>query len=143
MYGLNIGWERTNLPSVIGDTPWVLTGDFNICLSFDEKQEGNLRWTRDMTDFKDFSVSLGLTDLRFSGQLFTWWDSNVVTLNYRKLDLVLINPSWHSSFSMSHVEFCHRDCQIIAQRSLIWGWFTSFKLNHFNSSHILLNTHIF
>ncbi|XP_074361812.1 uncharacterized protein LOC141701995 [Apium graveolens] len=61
-----------------------------------------------MTEFKDLVLSLGLSDLRAMGHFLTWWDSNISNPKFRKLDRVLINSAWHSSFPGSSANFLSR-----------------------------------
>lgn len=71
VYGFNTEVERRVLwnelsvfSSFLTDSAWTICGDFNSYLSTEEKEGGNVGWTSDMTDFKIFTVALGLTDLR-------------------------------------------------------------------------------
>ncbi|KAK1396970.1 hypothetical protein POM88_006833 [Heracleum sosnowskyi] len=55
---------------------------------------GNISWSRDKEDFKDFLVANGLSDIRYSGTLHTWWNKQIHNPITRKLDRILGNPSW-------------------------------------------------
>ncbi|KAE8729631.1 hypothetical protein F3Y22_tig00003480pilonHSYRG00012 [Hibiscus syriacus] len=83
-------------------------GDFNIYLnpkeSFDFELLGPYYFS-DMKDFHDVLYDLQLCDHPYLGPSFTW--SNKKKENYlaRKLERVLINPLWSSSFQKSFVEF--------------------------------------
>ena len=93
---------------MVGNSPWALSGDFNVCLKVDEKLGGNVGWTLSMSDFKDCVMRLGLSDLRYSGQLFTWWGCNISTPKHRKLDRVLVNAAWHNAFPLAASKFLCR-----------------------------------
>ena len=115
IYGLHSGIDRRALwndliavSRLIGSKAWVLSGDFNVCLDICEKQGGNVRWKTDMEEFKDFTMRLGLTDLSFVGDLFTWWDKNSQNPRFRKLDRVMVNSSWLHLFGSSTSEFLSR-----------------------------------
>lgn len=115
IYGFNTGLARRGLwgelehvSSIVGNSAWVLSGDFNVCLDVNEKVGGNIHWNRDMEEFRDFTLKLGITDLRFSGHLLTWWDCNCNSPRYRKLDRVMINPGWMHLFDSSSATFLNR-----------------------------------
>lgn len=108
IYGLNTYHERRelwadllNFGKLLGNnTPWCLSGDFNVCLGPQESNKGT-RWTRGMLDFRDFIVSMGLSDLSCTGPEFTWWDSNKVDPCFKKLDRCIVNGDWLVKFSLS------------------------------------------
>lgn len=115
IYGFNKGIERRqlwvellDLSRRIGDMAWVLTGDFNVCLDTNEKQGGSVCWKPSMEEFKDCIMRLGLTDLRFSGQFFTWWDCHAQCPKFRKLDRVMVNNSWLLNYDLSTANFLTR-----------------------------------
>ncbi|XP_074360335.1 uncharacterized protein LOC141700489 [Apium graveolens] len=85
--------------------PWCLAGDFNVCLGPTESNSDNTRWSTGMLEFRDFLNSSGLTDLRYNGNLFTWWDSSCYIPVLKKLDRVLVNNFWLSYYSMSLAHF--------------------------------------
>ncbi|XP_039065361.1 uncharacterized protein LOC120210728 [Hibiscus syriacus] len=58
-----------------------------------------------MRDFEDITQELGLQDHPYFGPSFTWSNKQHETFLARKLDRVLINPYWFSSFHQSFVEF--------------------------------------
>ena len=115
IYGLNSGIERRllweellSVGRLVGDSAWVLSGDFNVCLNILEKQGGRVCWNRDMEEFRDCVLKLGLTDLRYNGNLFTWCDGFSPSPVYRKLDRVLVNASWLVRFDLSSANFPNR-----------------------------------
>lgn len=115
IYGFNTSaarrplWsELSSLSGIIADSLWVLSGDFNVCLSLEEKRGGSIIWSAGMTEFKDCVLSLGLSDLRFTGKFLTWWDNNISSPKFRKLDRVLVNSVWLSTFEGSTANFSHR-----------------------------------
>lgn len=67
------------------DIPWCFLGDFNAIPTLYEASGGNPTWDSSMVDFNDFVCSMGLTDLRSSGSLFTWWDKNLINQSSGKL----------------------------------------------------------
>ena len=115
VYGLNTGTERKQLWSdlldvgrMVGQSAWILSGDFNVCFDVSEKHGGRVCWNNDMGDFRDCILSLGLTDLRFNGDLFTWCDGNIQSPVYRKLDRVMVNANWLVKFDLSSASFLNK-----------------------------------
>ena len=89
------------------NSPWILSGDFNVCLNLDEMSSDSVLST-DIRDFKDFVNSRELFDLNYSGKFFTWWDCNTLHPTYKKLDRVLVNDAWISGFPHSRAQFLAR-----------------------------------
>lgn len=89
----------------IQNHPWSLLGDFNTVQDIREMCGGSNKWTRDMQVFKDFLVSLGLSDIRNSGTFYTWWNKQTTNSIMRKLDRVLGNSGWMSSQQNADVIF--------------------------------------
>lgn len=116
VYGLNNHVDRRSLwtdlinfqQSICSNDivqPWVLLGDFNVCLSLDDMNGGSQSFTVGMREFKDFAENIACTDLSFTGNLLTWWDSSITSPVFRKLDRVLVNESWLSEFRLSRAHF--------------------------------------
>lgn len=57
---------------------------------------------------KSMFMNLGITDLCFQGEFYTWWDCNVDRPLLRKLNRVLVNDSWLKSFDLSSINFLNR-----------------------------------
>lgn len=84
---------------------------------------------------------MGVTDLRFTGHLFTWWDCNIANPVMRKLDHVVVNAEWIANFDLSSAEFLPRGLsdhnpaivKLWVQRERIFKPFQVFQ-------HILDNT---
>lgn len=115
IYGFNTAagrrqlWlELYNIAQLVGNSPWVLFGDFNVYFDVTEKYGGHVYWKPDMGEFKECTLKLGLTDLRFDGHLYTWWNSSLSMPKYRKLDRVMVNSSWLPTFDMSSSTFLSR-----------------------------------
>lgn len=116
IYAYNTGQDRRqlwaelhNLQSLILvngiSPPWCLIGDFNTFLNHNETNGSMPSRTASILEFRSCLNQLGVTDLRFTGQLLTWWDSNTDHPTMRKLDRVLVNDSWLALFSLSIASF--------------------------------------
>ncbi|KAL8473667.1 hypothetical protein ACS0TY_030494 [Phlomoides rotata] len=77
------------------DTPWLCMGDFNEILWSWEKRGGIYQRTRSMEEFWDTISQMGLQDLGFSGNKFTWSNGRAGEANIMvRHDRALANPSW-------------------------------------------------
>ena len=64
-----------------------------------------MSWATAMDDLNNCCSSSDLEDLRFKGHWFTWSNKNPANPILRKLDRVLMNPSWTSCFPNADAEF--------------------------------------
>lgn len=88
--------------------PWCLMGDFNTFINHFETN-GVLPQRHGMvSDFKNCLQQLGVTDLRYQGEIFTWWDCNLDQPLMMKLDRVLVNANWIEKFDHSLATFLPR-----------------------------------
>jgi hypothetical protein len=89
----------------VSSKPWILCGDFNVVRQLSEK------WGVDSLnayelEFDNCLNSLEVTDLNFSGCLFTWNNkSEGSRFIARKLDRVLVNEDWLCNFGRTCVDF--------------------------------------
>lgn len=111
VYGLHTHMDRRplwseliSLQSMIDSTynnpSWCILGDFSAYLDPSESSGGRDSWTSSMREFKQCVLQLGITDLRATGQQFTWWDGNIGNPLVRKLDRILINDAWLTDFPL-------------------------------------------
>ncbi|XP_039003276.1 uncharacterized protein LOC120129969 [Hibiscus syriacus] len=79
-------WQHLyDLNRSIGHLPWILGGDYN--------------------EFQNVTLDLDLHDHPFFGPSFSWSNKQMDSFFARKLDRVLVNSNWVSSFPISLVEF--------------------------------------
>ena len=101
-------WEDiTYYSGLLGNQPLAFLGDFNVVKSPTEIigcSPSSI--TSGMTDFSETISSASLNDLRYIGIQFTWTNNRLGPANtLRKLDRILVNLLWISSFSNSAAEF--------------------------------------
>ncbi|CAM9001917.1 unnamed protein product [Rhodiola kirilowii] len=65
-------WGSLSEMADICDKPWIICGDFNAILSWSEKQGGRAKSGRSIRDFSDFMSYVGVTNVGFKGNEFTW-----------------------------------------------------------------------
>ena len=90
-----------------GNFPWIILGDFNTCLK-PEDSSRHLQFSTSMRDFKLCIEQLSVTELNFSGKQCTWWDCNLNSPLFKKLDRALVNEEWLHCYPLSHCIFMTR-----------------------------------
>ncbi|KAL4341369.1 hypothetical protein GQ457_08G005660 [Hibiscus cannabinus] len=111
IYGCNDGmlrrqlWDRLDMiKGLVGSSPWLLAGDFNVFLQTNESSVA-CPISSDMLDFQKCLSATELSDFPCSGPLFTWSNHQEDRPLVRKLDRILTNLQWYSVFPNSQVEF--------------------------------------
>ena len=72
--------------------------DFNCILHSNDSSEGNINWSSYQQDFKDCITTSHLGDVKYVGEVFTWFNKRPQDPIYRKLDRILCNDKWFSEF---------------------------------------------
>lgn len=120
--------------------PWVLMGDFNICLNQEKIEGGSRNYNLGMKEFKDFVAEFNVCDLNFTGKYLTWWDSNKENPTFKKLDGIMVNEEWLALFSLSRAHFMPRGLSCHCPAVLYLG--TSFDkvFKPFQIFHHIINS---
>ncbi|XP_074266094.1 uncharacterized protein LOC141588557 [Silene latifolia] len=122
VYSFNRGTERLDLwhslrqLSSTQSLPWLCLGDFNVSLSEDERV-GYAASERDMQDFRDCLSYCSLVDHPYSGGLYTWYNKQVASPRWAKLDRLLANPAWFLQVPNSNVVVLPVGVYVVSQ-----GW---------------------
>ncbi|XP_020272040.1 uncharacterized protein LOC109847208 [Asparagus officinalis] len=91
---------------VIGNSHWLLSGDFNAVLGNEEKLGGVMLTDADILDFRSFTEDCQLSHLKTLGCFYTWNNKqDSATRVWSRLDRSLVNDSWIQIFNSSHVEY--------------------------------------
>jgi hypothetical protein len=87
------------------ELPWLCAGDFNEILHLHKKDGGLPRSKACMDRFKEALEKCELSDLGYSGDVFTWRNNHHQSENYirERLDRVVANAGWRSRFISVHV----------------------------------------
>jgi hypothetical protein len=112
IYGSINGMDRRRLwreldtvQASVGTCPWLVAGDFNVIRSHDEKW-GKAGFSCYEMDFIGCINRLEIDDLAFTGMLHTWSNKQVgEDFVSKKLDKVVSNLDWLSSFVNTSVDF--------------------------------------
>ncbi|KAL9688558.1 hypothetical protein QQ045_032981 [Rhodiola kirilowii] len=93
------------------EEPWFILGDFNAISDWSENEGGDRIDDGSMIDFNIFQVHVGLTNLGFSRNPFTW-SNNQQALNqvWQWLDRILGNAQGLSHFPYAEVTHLPRVC---------------------------------
>lgn len=106
-------WDDLSILHGSKTDPWILMGDFNAFLSWDEKQGGNKDDPRSMLAFNDFITLNNLFDAGYSGNDFTWSNNQSGSNRiWERLDRVILNNSALMKFPrliVHHLEKLHSD----------------------------------
>ncbi|TXG69366.1 hypothetical protein EZV62_004301 [Acer yangbiense] len=93
----------------VSDFPWVVLGDFNVIRRDAERIGGSPRPLLSMMEFNDCLHHCGLIDLLNTGQRMSWCNGREgVSRSWAKLDRVLINNAFSSSYGSAHFKYLSR-----------------------------------
>lgn len=98
-------WEAMRyVHSIIGDTPWLQLGDFNVVRQMSERLVGfDCNSALEFNSCLDF---IEMDDMPFKGLLFTWSNKRGGMGHIKsKIDRVLINGPWLDAFPESETTF--------------------------------------
>ncbi|XP_020262303.1 uncharacterized protein LOC109838257 [Asparagus officinalis] len=99
----NLWAELSSLQQSIGNSPWLLCGDFNTMLSNEEKLGGASLTDTDTVDFSSFIDDCQLSHLKTTGCFYTWNNKQDTTTRvWSRLDRALVNDSWIHIYNSSH-----------------------------------------
>nr|GEZ68719.1 hypothetical protein [Tanacetum cinerariifolium] len=114
VYAANSGIERRAIWKVlyvskgtVVNQPWMLLGDFNVTLKVEEHSTRGSFMSQDMNEFRECVNKIEVEDVYCSGLFYTCIKSpsKPSTSILRKLDKVLANEEFISSFSQAHAKF--------------------------------------
>ncbi|XP_074315283.1 uncharacterized protein LOC141651469 [Silene latifolia] len=110
VYGSNDAAQREDLwdslRSVASPNPWMVLADFNVVRCPEEKLSSNPPLLHEMLEFNSCVFYCHLDDISSSGCDMTWTNKQEPGARvWSKLDRVLVNASWISSFLGSHAIF--------------------------------------
>lgn len=100
-------WEELKgFARVVNDDVWTLLGDFNITLFLDETEGGPYPKEVPMMEFADCVEAIQVVDLKLIGNHLTWTETKKARVGMlRKLDRILVNPSFLRKFPAAFANF--------------------------------------
>ncbi|XP_020245233.1 uncharacterized protein LOC109823370 [Asparagus officinalis] len=100
-------WSELNdVFQSVGNSPWLLSGDFNSAINNEEKIGDDLLLEADFRDFSDFIYDCQLNHLKTMGCFYTWNNKQDASSRiWSRLDKTLVNDSWLHMFCSSQVEY--------------------------------------
>ena len=100
----HISWKLLESLKRQCDMPWVVFGDFNEIVKFDEKLGWLERDARQIEMFRECLSECGLFDLSFVGQHFTWCNGRMGEhRTLVRLDKIVANEKWLKMFPEAKV----------------------------------------
>lgn len=90
-----------NAASAVVRRPWLCLGDFNEVLFGNEKEGGLAKSQTCMDKFREALEICSLSDLGFTGDMFTWRNNNHNSAHYirERLDRAVADAGWCARFS--------------------------------------------
>ncbi|XP_022889220.1 uncharacterized protein LOC111404680 [Olea europaea var. sylvestris] len=86
--------------------PWMILGDYNNVLKFDENCNGADVTPYKIKDFENCCLHVGLTDVRSIGCYYTWTNNSVWT----KIDRAMVNDIWVQNGACVDANFLPSKC---------------------------------
>lgn len=112
VYATNLPRDRVQLWQDISDLassvklPWIIAGDFNTTLKYDERLKGGVIEPGDTSELQTITRDYDLQDMRFSGEYYTWCNKHELHDRlYSKLDRSLVNVKWIHEFPSASTFF--------------------------------------
>lgn len=93
-------WEALRYLHGMMDRPWMELGDFNEILFHHEKEGGRPREQRLLQAFSDSLADCALSDMGYSGDIFTWQRGRI----RERLDRGVSNAQWNALFPTARLE---------------------------------------
>ncbi|XP_049374662.1 uncharacterized protein LOC125839718 [Solanum verrucosum] len=102
-------WDELEALSANINIPWMVGGDFNVILNEEEKL-GELDFTQfEALDFSQCINNSALTELKFVGSMFTWWNGKIERdIIFKRLDKVFGNQEFNNMLPTSEVHYLVR-----------------------------------
>ncbi|XP_049388501.1 uncharacterized protein LOC125852861 [Solanum stenotomum] len=97
-------WEDLVHIAEENDNPWIVGGDFNVILREEEKLGGLAFTQTEAVDFAQCLNNCAISELNFSGSMFTWWNGRVEEeCIFKRLDRILVNHEFLDLYPSSEV----------------------------------------
>lgn len=100
-------WKELSMHKrVVDSKPWMVLGDFNVGLNFEDSRHDTSSLSIGMSEFHECVEHIGVEDINQSGMHSTWNQRpNATSGILKKLDLVIGNGEFISSFVNAYAVF--------------------------------------
>ncbi|XP_074315902.1 uncharacterized protein LOC141652260 [Silene latifolia] len=112
VYGLNKYAEREDLWRSIRNyncsiaDPWLICGDFNVILNWNERIGGAIVTNAEIQPLKNLVHDCNLSDLKATGAFYTWTNKHEHGSKvYIRIDTLLCNEFWFDEYPDSYTHF--------------------------------------
>ncbi|KAL0921444.1 hypothetical protein M5K25_008516 [Dendrobium thyrsiflorum] len=115
-------WD--NIRSTAPDhlSPWIIMGDFNCCRFVTEKLGGNTLTHSRLWELNSLIFDAKLEDMHSVGSSYTWFNQRLDRPIHIKLDRILVNEAWSSTFPHTYYSIqapsCSDHCPLILHSSV-------------------------
>lgn len=99
-------WHSLEIFSqLVGESPWLILGDFNATLKDEETVGGIIGRSPAMEEFRECVYKMEVLDLHFTGMRYTWSGSPHGVGVVKKLDRALVNVAFQTKFQSAKASF--------------------------------------
>ncbi|KAG2291817.1 hypothetical protein Bca52824_038486 [Brassica carinata] len=126
----------------LDNNKWMIGGDFNqIIYPYEHSSDSIYAPDINMYHMRDCLLQAGLFDLRFNGPIHTWTNNQPESPIAKKLDRLLVNSAFLSTFSHAYASFLpqlfsdHTPCLIDLAFSLPKAETHPFKFQNYLTKH--------
>lgn len=113
VYGLHTIEDRKSLWSnlvAIGTnaSPWIVTGDFNSLLTYEDRVNGNPVTEAELRDFNECIIAADLIQLQSTGHYFSWSNKGMGNSRIQsRIDWGLGNLCWINTFDPTIIDYAN------------------------------------
>ncbi|XP_074267003.1 uncharacterized protein LOC141590304 [Silene latifolia] len=126
VYGFNrlgdrvLLWESLENIHELIQEPWIVCGDFNNILGYDERI-GYVVTEGEIKGFLECTAHCELADIPAQGAFFIWSNKQEEDgRRFSRIDRVLVNMEWLMAFPDTNTNFCLKGCLIITH--VLWNY---------------------
>ncbi|KAK4706689.1 hypothetical protein R3W88_033755 [Solanum pinnatisectum] len=113
-------WEKLESIAERVQCPWIIRGDFNVILNKEEKLGGLEFSPNEAIDFAAFISSDALSEVRWLGSKFTWWNGRIEEAKHKQFKNI-VEENWKVDFAGNpFIEF-HAKLKKVKKALSIWS----------------------
>ncbi|KAK4721761.1 hypothetical protein R3W88_011994 [Solanum pinnatisectum] len=122
-------WEELENIGEGGLVPWIIGGDFNVILNEEEKLGGLSFTQNEAMDFALFINNCGLSEIKFVGSKYTWWNGRIEEdCIFKRLDRVshhqfkeIVSQNWNVDFVGSPFAIFQAKLKKVKKALTVWS----------------------
>ncbi|XP_020700569.1 uncharacterized protein LOC110112623 [Dendrobium catenatum] len=110
-------WDKIRSCADTISNPWIIMGDLNCCRFAADKSGGNVLSHSSLGELNSVIFDANIEDLNSVGNKYTWFNQQTSNPIHIKLDRVLVNEQWTSTYPNSYYSVqapsCSDHCPLI------------------------------